>query len=148
MRAIRTPCLTRLSSCRDVHVLEMGSGHWLEPAPASGSGPAARAFHCAAVVGGAMFIYGGHVYVKEKKGLQKFDDLWRLDTVSCKSLRKSTLPSACCEAQKSCIPDIRGAWPLHGCSCEPSHLDIGSSLNACRTGQQRYWHTVQLSSCP
>ena len=63
-------------------MLEMGSGHWLEPAPASGSGPPARAFHCAAVVGGAMIIFGGHVYVKEKKGLQKFDDVWRLDTVS------------------------------------------------------------------
>ena len=72
---------------RDVHVLEMGSGHWLEPAPASGSGPPARAFHCAAVVGGAMYIFGGHVYVREKKGLQKFDDLWRLDTASRQSLR-------------------------------------------------------------
>ena len=68
---------------RDVHVLEMGSGHWLEPTPGSGSGPAARAFHCAAAVGARLYLFGGHVFVKEKKGLHKFDDLWTLDTVRC-----------------------------------------------------------------
>lgn len=62
-------------------MLEMGTGHWNEPMSASGLGPAARAFHCAASVGSHLYLFGGHVYVKEKKGLHKFDDLWELDTV-------------------------------------------------------------------
>lgn len=62
--------------------MEASDAHWLRPSPASGSGPAARAFHCAAAVGRTLYIHGGHVYVKEKKGLHKFDDLWSLDTVS------------------------------------------------------------------
>lgn len=62
-------------------MLEMGTGHWLEPVPASRSGPDARAFHCAATMGARIYLFGGHVYVKEKKGLHKFDDLWTLDTV-------------------------------------------------------------------
>lgn len=61
--------------------MEVGDCHWLRPAPASGSGPAARAFHAAVAVRRTLYIHGGHVYVKEKKGLHKFDDLWALDTV-------------------------------------------------------------------
>lgn len=70
------------SPLRDVSVLEVGGRHWLCPAPASGGGPAARAFHSAAAVGRRLFLFGGHVYVKEKRGLQKFDDMWALDTDS------------------------------------------------------------------
>lgn len=66
---------------RDVAVMEAGDAHWLRPAPASGSGPAARAFHAAAAIDRTLYVHGGHVYVKEKKGLHKFDDLWALDTV-------------------------------------------------------------------
>lgn len=65
---------------RDVAVLEVGGRHWLSPAPASGTGPASRAFHCATAVGRSLFLFGGHVYVKEKRGLQKFNDMWALDT--------------------------------------------------------------------
>jgi hypothetical protein len=70
--------------CRDVAVLEVGGRHWLSPAPASGTGPASRAFHCATAVGRSLFLFGGHVYVKEKRGLQKFNDMWALDTVWCR----------------------------------------------------------------
>ena len=61
--------------------MEASDAHWFRPSPASNSGPAARAFHAAAALGTTLFAHGGHVYVKEKKGLHKFDDLWALETV-------------------------------------------------------------------
>ncbi len=66
---------------RDVAVLEVGGRHWIQPAPASGSGPVARAFHAAAAFGRVLYVFGGHVYIHEKAGLHKFDDAWALDTV-------------------------------------------------------------------
>ncbi len=144
------PCLNRSCCRRDVHVLEMGSGHWLEPAPASGSGPAARAFHCAAVVGGAMFIFGGHVYVKEKKGLQKFDDLWRLNTVGHEAGRKSALPlNILCCPQKLRSSDLH--W-LAATACVPPHrpqVQIWCSLTGCwvNTREQCSCNAAQTHGC-
>ena len=66
----------------DVVVFQAESSAWSRP-DISSSGPHARAFHCAAVVSSKVFLFGGHVWVKEKKGLQKFSDLWCLNTVSC-----------------------------------------------------------------
>lgn len=64
----------------DVVVFQTESNTWSRPEIPS-SGPHARAFHCAAVVTTKMFVFGGHVWVKEKKGLHKFNDLWCLSTV-------------------------------------------------------------------
>ena len=66
--------------------MEADDAHWFRPSPASNSGPAARAFHAAAALGTTLFAHGGHVYVKEKKGLHKFDDLWALETVGGQAL--------------------------------------------------------------
>ena len=64
----------------DVMVYQTEGNAWSRPDMPSG-GPHARAFHCAAVVNKNVFLFGGHVWVKEKKGLQKFNDLWCLNTV-------------------------------------------------------------------
>ena len=65
----------------DVVIFQAEGNAWSRPdIPAAG--PHARAFHCAAVVSTKVFMFGGHVWVKEKKGLQKFNDLWCLNTVS------------------------------------------------------------------
>ncbi len=56
---------------------------WFHPyneAPAA-IGPAARAFHAAAVLDRRVFIFGGHVYVKQIHKLHQFNDLWCLNTV-------------------------------------------------------------------
>ena len=64
----------------DVVVFQTESNAWSRPGISS-SGPHARAFHCAAAVSTKLFVFGGHVWVKEKKGLQKFNDLWCLNAV-------------------------------------------------------------------
>lgn len=64
----------------DVVVFQAEGNTWSRP-NLPGSGPHARAFHCAAAVSTKVFLFGGHVWVKEKKGLQKFNDLWCLNTV-------------------------------------------------------------------
>ncbi|DBA80892.1 hypothetical protein WJX77_007438 [Trebouxia sp. C0004] len=63
----------------DVVVFQTEGHAWSRPDIPS-AGPHARAFHCAAVVSTKVFMFGGHVWVKEKKGLQKFNDLWCLNT--------------------------------------------------------------------
>lgn len=65
----------------DVVVFQTEGNAWTRPDIPS-TGPHARAFHCATVVNTKIFVFGGHVWVKEKKGLQKFNDLWCLSTVS------------------------------------------------------------------
>ncbi len=64
----------------DVVVFQTEGDAWSRPDIPS-AGPHARAFHCATVVSTKVFMFGGHVWVKEKKGLQKFNDLWCLNTV-------------------------------------------------------------------
>ena len=49
--------------------------------PAVTIGIPTRAFHCAAAVERSVYIFGGHLYHREKKGLHKFNDIWHLDTV-------------------------------------------------------------------
>ena len=64
----------------DVCVFQSEGNTWSRPQmPADG--PQSRAFHCAAAVSTKVFLFGGHLWVKEKKGLQKFNDLWCLNTV-------------------------------------------------------------------
>lgn len=77
----------------DVLVLQTEALEWFCPqvvGPAQGL-PPARAFHCAAVVGRLMYVFGGHVLSfdteSNKKRRQFFDDLWCLDTVSRSRLR-------------------------------------------------------------
>ena len=102
--------------------MEAGDAHWFRPSPASNSGPAARAFHAAAALGTTLFAHGGHVYVKEKKGLHKFDDLWALETVGGRGLGRIAPPFSrrmLCEAQAGPAPGPRlvsagdGGWRLH-----------------------------------
>jgi host cell factor len=65
----------------DVVVLQAASSAWFHPEVPNTKRPPARAFHCAAALGKKVFVFGGHVWVKEMRGLQKFNDLWSLDTV-------------------------------------------------------------------
>jgi len=67
----------------DLAVLQTATEAWFYPEAPAGPAvrPPARAFHCGAVLGRRAYVFGGHVWVKEKRGLQKFNDLWCLDTV-------------------------------------------------------------------
>ena len=67
----------------DLAVLQTATEAWFYPEAPAGQAvkPPARAFHCGAVIGRKAYVFGGHVWVKEKRGLQKFNDLWCLDTV-------------------------------------------------------------------
>ena len=73
----------------DLAVLQTATEAWFYPeAPADQAvKPPARAFHCGAVLGRTAYVFGGHVWVKDKRGLQKFNDLWALDTVRSRSPR-------------------------------------------------------------
>ena len=66
----------------DLKVLQARTVAWFHPEVPNSTSPPARAFHCAAAVGKKVYIFGGHVWVKQMRGLQKFDDFWCLDTVS------------------------------------------------------------------
>ena len=66
----------------DLKVLQARTVAWFHPEVPNSTSPPARAFHCAAAVGKNVYIFGGHVWVKQMRGLQKFDDFWCLDTVS------------------------------------------------------------------
>lgn len=67
----------------DLHVLPCTGKSWFTPHEAAkGLAPPARAFHSGAVIGGKAYIFGGHVWLKDKKALHKFNDLWSLNTVS------------------------------------------------------------------
>jgi len=77
----------------DVVVFQTEGDAWSRPDIPS-AGPHARAFHCATVVSTKVFMFGGHVWVKEKKGLQKFNDLWCLNTVRAFAPACYTHPAA------------------------------------------------------
>ena len=61
-------------------MLQTASGAWFHPSTTNAR-PHARAFHSAVAVGSLFYIFGGHVFLKEIKGLHKFNDLWCLNTV-------------------------------------------------------------------
>ncbi|KAI3436230.1 hypothetical protein D9Q98_002284 [Chlorella vulgaris] len=63
----------------DLVVLQCDQEAWFSPDKAA-VGPAARAFHAAAVIGRKMYLFGGHVYVRQQHKLHQFSDLWCLDT--------------------------------------------------------------------
>ena len=63
----------------DVAVLDVTNYTWLYPA-VEGTGPGKRAFHCAAVIGMSMFVFGGHIMRQQKQ--TSFNDLWCLEAVS------------------------------------------------------------------
>ena len=65
----------------DFIVLQAASAAWFHPEAQTTKTPPARAFHCGATIGRRAYIFGGHVWVKEMRGLKKFNDLWCLDTV-------------------------------------------------------------------
>jgi hypothetical protein len=66
----------------DLAVLSVDQQEFLQlEASPSAVGPAARAFHAAAVCGRHLFVFGGHVFLPEAKRLHQFNDLWALDTV-------------------------------------------------------------------
>lgn len=67
----------------DLYVFQVQSQAWICPKVAN-KGPSARAFHCAAAVGRCLYVFGGHVYHKDR-AVHKFADLWCLDTVSVSS---------------------------------------------------------------
>ena len=65
----------------DLKVLQARTVAWFHPEVPNSASPPARAFHCGGAIGKRVYIFGGHVWVKQARGLQKFDDLWCLDTV-------------------------------------------------------------------
>ena len=65
----------------DLAVLQTGTEAWFHPKTDGKAAPLARAFHCGCAIGPRVYVFGGHVWVKEKKGLEKFNDLWCLNTV-------------------------------------------------------------------
>ena len=65
----------------DLTVLQATSAAWFHPEVPNTIRPPSRAFHCGAALGRKVYIFGGHVWVKAMRGLQKFNDLWTLDTV-------------------------------------------------------------------
>ena len=65
----------------DLKVLQARTVAWFHPEVPNSTSPPARAFHCGAAIGKKAYIFGGHVWVKQTRGLQKFDDFWCLDTV-------------------------------------------------------------------
>ncbi|EIE22836.1 galactose oxidase [Coccomyxa subellipsoidea C-169] len=64
----------------DLTVLQATSAAWFHPEVPNTIRPPSRAFHCGAALGRKVYIFGGHVWVKAMRGLQKFNDLWTLDT--------------------------------------------------------------------
>lgn len=64
----------------DIHIFQVQSQVWSSPTIAN-AGPAPRSFHAAAANKLKLFIFGGHVYQKDR-AVHKFGDLWCLDTVS------------------------------------------------------------------
>ena len=63
----------------DIHVFQVETQAWISPNIPT-VGPAARSFHGAAAQQTKIFIFGGHVFSKERT-LHKFADLWCLNTV-------------------------------------------------------------------
>jgi hypothetical protein len=75
----------------DLLVMPCSSNAWSVPREAlNGAHPPARAFHSSAVHGSRLYIFGGHVWVKEKKALHKFNDVWMLNTVEPSYIKKCT----------------------------------------------------------
>ena len=70
----------RKEALDDLAVLQCEQESWFAPEKAA-VGPAARAFHAATCIGRQMFLFGGHVYVKQQHKLHQFNDLWCLNTV-------------------------------------------------------------------
>ncbi len=66
---------------QDLGVLQLGCGSWLRPQPVK-PGPPARSFHSGAALSSSLYIFGGHVWQRDTREIRKFNDLWRLDTVS------------------------------------------------------------------
>lgn len=66
-------------SLGDLAVLQIDSQAWFHPTTTN-TGPPPRTFHCAAAQGEHMYIFGGHTFQKDVKGLHKYNDLWRLNT--------------------------------------------------------------------
>ena len=75
-------------SLGDLAVLQIDSEAWFHPTTTN-AGPPPRTFHSAAAVGESMYIFGGHTFQKDVKGLHKYNDLWRLNTVSLKARQKA-----------------------------------------------------------
>lgn len=69
----------------DLVVLQYAQEAWFQPGPAA-VGPAARAFHAGCAIDRKLYIFGGHVYVKQQHKLHQFNDLWALNTVSLRML--------------------------------------------------------------
>lgn len=61
-------------------MLQVDSEAWFRPQTMN-AGPPARVFHSAAADGSYLYVFGGHAFQKEGKGIHKYNDLWRLNTV-------------------------------------------------------------------
>ena len=79
-------------SLGDLAVLQIDSEAWFHPTTTN-AGPPPRTFHCAAALGEHMYIFGGHTFQKDVKGLHKYNELWRLITVSDSNSLHGSAPS-------------------------------------------------------
>ncbi|KAL6782761.1 hypothetical protein ACKKBG_A08020 [Auxenochlorella protothecoides x Auxenochlorella symbiontica] len=86
-------------------VLGLDQGSWNSPSNPTGPGPSARAFHAGAVLGRRLYVFGGHVYVKQQARLHAFNDLWCLDTDTWEWARLETEAEAPtpCPRDRACL---------------------------------------------
>lgn len=127
-------------SLRDLAVLQVDSEAWFHPTTTT-PGPPPRVFHCAAAQGGHMYIFGGHTFQKDVKGLHKYNDLWRLNTVSLSRLRPPN-------SQLICVP-LRILLPLHvSCCTFDCYHHISASFQRSFNGSDvpLFWHGRNLTN--
>lgn len=86
-------------------MLGLDQGSWNSPSNPTGPGPSARAFHAGAVLGRRLYVFGGHVYVKQQARLHAFNDLWCLDTDTWEWARLETEAEAPtpCPRDRACL---------------------------------------------
>ncbi|KAK9813645.1 hypothetical protein WJX73_001345 [Symbiochloris irregularis] len=85
----------------DLVVLQATSEAWFHPDTTSEVQPPARAFHCGAAVENKAYVFGGHAYSREKRGLLKFNDTWCLNTDVWEWIPLQLPPDSPCPSARS-----------------------------------------------
>ena len=133
------------------------SGYFLQPAETVGSlpltqhaprPPTCRAFHAGTVIDRRLYIFGGHVYVKQQHKLHQFNDLWCLNTVRVPLTRFSACLSLhAIHSLPRCTP------PSQPCYSVYADRSIGTCTNTSSTHElytcaYKYTTTVHRNSIP
>ena len=77
--------------------MQATSEAWFHPEPTGTARPPGRCFHCGAVAGTRAYVFGGRAPAKGTK-LDLLNDLWCLNTVRPKCVRRGVLLHAGCPA--------------------------------------------------